>query len=157
MEFVYDRVSMWQDLMNGLMVAFPHIDTDDSDLFLDETGQVLQASDDRGFGPLAKQINDLVMSHIGNHTPILVQQVPFVDARKSHSTVLKTRLQRNGELAKKRTDGTFRQPNLIGDTHKGASQGYLLDGADQPLGHEMALVHPWKRLKEGTMASTTWK
>ena len=154
-KLVYNQFGMWQNLMYRIMIASPHIRTHDGDMLFYGIGQALQVTDHRGFGALSKQVNDLVVGNIGDHTSVLMQQIQFVNAQVEHFSVWNTRLKVCREFAKESTDGTLSQTNFVSDAHKGSSQCFLLDVGNQAIGHEMAFIHAWERLEEGAAASTT--
>ncbi len=89
-KLVYNQFGMWQNLMYRIMVASPYIRTHDGDMLFYGIGQALQVTDHRGFGALSKQVNDLVVGNIGDHTSVLMQQIQFVALSRCCPTLLES-------------------------------------------------------------------
>ena len=153
--FVGNQMSMWQDLVDGIVIPRPHIGSNDGDLFPSALWQVLQITDDGGFGTVSKQVNNLMVLNIGNDAAVLIEQVQFVDTQAVYFCLWKTRLNVNSEFVEQDADQLLIDSHLISNTGEGSAQRCLLNVAGQALGHEMVLIHVWDWLKEGSAAFTT--
>ncbi len=157
MELVYNQLGIWQGFMCCIVVTGPHVSAHNGDALLCGGGQVVQIADNGCLGPISKQINNVMVMDIGDNTTVLMQQIQLVNAQVEQLVIWKARLNGSSELTEEGTDRAFHQASFISDAHKGSSQCFLLDVGDQAIGHEMAFVHGWHWLEEGTATSTTEK
>jgi hypothetical protein len=152
---IYHDLGMRQHPMNGIMVRCPHVGTHDLNLFTDGPGQLLQVADHAGFVSLSKQINDLVMLNICDHTSVLVQQVQFVDAQIAYACLDEAMIQIIGEFVEQEANGSFCQARLISKTGKRFAHRCRLDVVDQALRHEVMLIHVRNGFKKASTTPTT--
>ncbi len=157
MEFVHNHLGVWQYLMCCIMVACPHVGTHNGDALFCRIGQVLQITDNCDFGSFSEQVDNPMVVDISDHATILMQQVQFVNAQIEQLVVWKAGLDGSSELTEESADCAFYQAGFIGDTDKGSSQCFLLNVADQAIGHEVVFIHVRYWLEEGVAASTTEK
>src|SRR5262249_5749481 len=60
-KLVYNQFGVWQDLIDCIMVASPHIRTYNGNMLFCAIWQALQVVDDCWFMPISEQINDLMV------------------------------------------------------------------------------------------------
>lgn len=154
-EPIYHKMGMRQNLVDGIMVTGPHVCANYLNLFAYEMRQALQIPDHVFFSAISKQVNDLMVLDICDHTPILMQQVQLVDAQTTYAGLCKARLKVSGRFAEQKADRSFCQASLISKTGEGFAQCSRLQVADQAAGHEVVLIHVGHGFKKASVTATT--
>lgn len=145
-KLVYDQFDMWQDLMDCIMVASPHIRTHNGNMLFCAIGQALQVVDDRRLVPISEQINDLMVLNISDDAAVLVEQVQFINP--DTCAVDGAGLCVFVGFLKDAANGSFIQSRIIGDAGKCPFERLLSNVEDQAFGHQVVFVHVVERFEE---------
>lgn len=145
-KLVYDQFGMWQDLIDCIMVASPHIRTYNGNMLFCAIWQALQVVDDCWFMPISEQINDLMVLNIRDDAAVLVEQIQFINS--DTCAVDDADLCVFVSFLKDAANCSFIQSRIIGDAGESPSEGLLSNVENQAFGHHVVFVHVVKRFEK---------
>jgi hypothetical protein len=145
-KLIYNQFDMWQDLMDCIMVASPHIRTHNGNILFCAIGQALQVVDDRRLMPISEQINDLMVLNISDNAAVLVEQVQFINP--DACTVDGAGFCVLAGFLKDAANCSFVQSRIIGDAGECPSERLLSNVEDQAFGHHVVLIHVVERFEK---------
>ncbi len=143
------HLGVWQDDLRGVKVGTPHVHASQGNLIL--MGQTIQITGSGGFVPVAQEVYDPAIADVADHATGFVEQVNFIDAERGTRRFLLC-LHVFGGFLEDAPNGSFIDPNVIGNAGKSAPDRLAGEVEHQALRHQMMLVHFVKRLKKGLEA-----
>jgi hypothetical protein len=149
MKVINDHLRLWQHEANGIKIRTPHVHTDQGDFRLFR--QAVQVVGDSNFVPVSKQIYDLPLGDVTDHTTGLVKQVNFIDPDTRAMSNGASFCMRIGFL-EDTANSTLVYAGIIGNAGKGSPERLLCNIEHQALCHHVMLIHSFQWLIEGLVA-----